>query len=40
MSGAVVATLGRSVIYQSDLELVHPGQWFNDSLIHYAFEYV
>ena len=40
MSHRPVASRGHCDLYKSDLTLLRPGQLFNDSLIHYAFEYV
>lgn len=35
---AVVVTFGDTTLYASDVALLEPGQWLNDSLIAFWFE--
>eukprot|EP01083_Nonionella_stella_P202421 739506_1 len=36
----VIVELGDSQLYESDLDLLQPPDWLNDSLISFAFEYL
>lgn len=40
MEDKVVVTYGDTTLYESDVALLRPGEWLNDSVISFWFEYL